>query len=575
MKNFKLSLSFLFLFITIFSMIIISACRQENSNGTTDITGSTIVSEATTVSTTPEPTTTPTPSPTPGVDLSLFAIQPQYTYAGLFNEDSYAVVSTSNDPNYTDNLVIDETGAVVFGPVNWVLPDDSPNLMPFCVNGKCGYINSKFEVVIEPEYDDAGIADEDGCYTVRKDGKWGRIDEKNQWVCPPEFESIGTYYSDGLIGASKQKKFVLIDRTGKIITSTDTAYDKTYYSPEHKLFSFVEKGLTGLMDKSGRVILDPEYSYIAFPGCDYDYGLPMWNANDTGLLMICKGENYDKCGLANKKGEIVFEPVSEFGIEFADNGLAAVMIDGKMGYINAKGKIVIEPKYDWAFMFNFQGIAEVEFEDGSYGYIDETGRVIDPETVEANGVFQFTYKGISYGTKDGVTGLFDSNGKCVFDTEGSYPFLTKKSGNEVYLLSYEDKSIFLDLEGKIISEHPFIVEHYFSKDDTLIFRENGKYGVMDADGNRLIEPVYDRVYGDWNTNDHEGGMIINYSDRELVMTLAEGKYPAYSPVYFGILSSDGKELMPPISPNYITVSVNGMVPVQVGELFGYVKIDVG
>lgn len=539
MKHFKSIHVVSFLLITFLSGSILSACSPDNMAGTTDIASSTGISESTTVSTTPEPTTTPTPSPTPAVDLSLFAIQPQYSYADRFNGDGYAVVYMNSDPDNTECLIIDESGEVVFGPVEWIFLDEGPNLSPFCENGKYGFINSEFEVVIEPEYDNAWIAGEDGCYAVRKNGKWGRIDQNNQWVCPPRFEEIDGYYSDGLTGFIK----------------------------------FYEDGAWGVADRFGNVILDPEYSCIGLPNEEFEYGIPEWSPNKMGLFMICTGKEREKSGLANKKGEIVFEPVAEYGFAFADNGLSRVIIDGKAGYINTKGKIVIEPEYYWADMFNSEGLAKVWFEDDSYAYVDETGRLLEPETVEAKGVFEFTYKGISFGTKDGVTGFFDSNGKCIFDSQGHYPYLIQKDGNDAYLINYESTSIILDIKGNVISENPFIVEHYFSKENILIFQEDGKYGVMDADGNRLIEPVYDRIYGDWNTNDHEGGMIINYSDRELVMTAV---YDTKSDSGgFGILSSDGKELLPPISPNYIIVSANGMVPVQVGDLYGYIKIDLG
>lgn len=538
MKHLKPFYFALFLLIALMS-VLLSACDPDNVTGTTDIASSTGVSESTAVSTTPEPTPKPTPSPTPAVDLSLFAIQPQYGYTEGFNGDGYAVVYKDRDMSNTECLIIDESGAVVFGPVEWVFLDESPNLSPFGENGKYGYINSNFEVVIEPEYDSAWIADEDGCYPVQKNGKWCRIDQANEWVCPPQFERIEGYYPDGSTGFIK----------------------------------FSENELWGVADRFGNIILEPEYSYIGLPNEEIEEGIPEWYPNNMGLFMICTGQEREKCGLANKKGEIVFEPVAEYGFNFSDNGLSRVVIDGKAGYINTKGKIVIEPEYYWADMFNSEGLAKVWFEDDSYAYIDETGRTLDPETVEAKGIFEFTYRGISFGTKDGITGLFDSTGKCLFDSQGSYPNVFPRDGNDVYIFMHENKSTILDIKGNVISEYPFIVEHYFSKENTLIFLEDEKYGVMDADGNRLIEPEYDCIYGDWNTNDHEGGRIINSSDRELVMTQVQDNYLS-SPTY-GILSADGKELLPPISPNYIIVSANGMVPVQVGDLYGYIKIDLG
>jgi hypothetical protein len=92
--------------------------------------------------------------------------------------------------------------------------------------------------------------------------------------------------------------------------------------------------------------------------------------------------------------------------------------------------------------------------------------------------------------------------------------------------------------------------------------------MMDVAGNRLIEPLYDGIYGDWNTNDHEGPYFSNHSDRDLAMTAMHD----YDSGHFGIISFDGEELVPPISKYYLSVSANGMVPVLVGDKWGYIQI---
>lgn len=330
------------------------------------------------------------------------------------------------------------------------------------------------------------------------------------------------------------------------------------------------------MNKSGEVILEPDYSYIAFPEDGFEYGIPNWESNGTGLFMICTGENNGPpCGLVNSKGEIIFEPIAEVGIEFADNGLASVLIDGKMGYINAKVEMVIAPQFSWAYEFNEHGLAQVELDNGEIAYIDESGEVLDPDAIDVADTFEYTKNGISFGLKDGVYGLYNTEGECIFDSHGYYPNQSPEYGDEMYLFVYEDKSVCLDLKGNIIAELPMGIEHYFVEYDTYLFRENDKFGMMDKTGKRLIEPAYDFVYGDWNTNDHEGPYFVNQSSRELAMTNMYGhdvSDPNLS--LYGILACDGEELVPPISSNYLSVSANGMVPIQVGDMWGYIQIDV-
>lgn len=56
-------------------------------------------------------------------------------------------------------------------------------------------------------------------------------------------------------------------------------------------------------------------------------------------------------------------------------GLAAVCKDGKCGYTNKKGKYVIKPQYTEGSDFT-GGIAVVRRSDGSWCFIDKTGKVV-------------------------------------------------------------------------------------------------------------------------------------------------------------------------------------------------------
>ena len=56
--------------------------------------------------------------------------------------------------------------------------------------------------------------------------------------------------------------------------------------------------------------------------------------------------------------------------------LFSVREDGKFGYIDKTGKLVIPPMYDEAYDFN-EGLAKVEI-GGKAGFIDTTGKVVIP-----------------------------------------------------------------------------------------------------------------------------------------------------------------------------------------------------
>lgn len=87
-----------------------------------------------------------------------------------------------------------------------------------------------------------------------------------------------------------------------------------------------------------------------------------------------------KWGYIDKSGRVVIEPqFTRYGgghagwWEFTE-GLAAVRIEGKWGYIDKSEQAVIEPQFDYAGPFR-DGVARVEVA-GKWGYIDKTGKYI-------------------------------------------------------------------------------------------------------------------------------------------------------------------------------------------------------
>ena len=63
-------------------------------------------------------------------------------------------------------------------------------------NGKWGFINSKGELVIAYQYEDA-LSFSNGYAAVFKDGKWGYIDEENSMALEPSFAYATSLTDDG------------------------------------------------------------------------------------------------------------------------------------------------------------------------------------------------------------------------------------------------------------------------------------------------------------------------------------------------------------------------------------------
>jgi WG containing repeat len=82
-------------------------------------------------------------------------------------------------------------------------------------NGKWGYANSNYEIVIHPQYDSARDFVE-GLASVGLNGRSGFIDKTGKVVIPLQF-SEAVSFSEGLAAAKLNGKWGYIDKTGKVI----------------------------------------------------------------------------------------------------------------------------------------------------------------------------------------------------------------------------------------------------------------------------------------------------------------------------------------------------------------------
>ncbi len=82
--------------------------------------------------------------------------------------------------------------------------------------------------------------------------------------------------------------------------------------------------------------------------------------------------------------------------------------DGKFGYIDNTGKIVIPVQYENTFGFR-EGLAGVRI-NGKHGYIDRTGKLVIPAIFDSTYAFR---EGLAWVKQDGKYGYIDKAGNIV------------------------------------------------------------------------------------------------------------------------------------------------------------------
>jgi hypothetical protein len=321
---------------------------------------------------------------------------------------------------------------------SWSSTLSPSKLFLFTRNGKYGYIDRTGKIVIPAKFEEAKNFSE-GLATVKLGGKFGCIDETGKLVIPARFDSIDNF-ENGIAVASSKNVSGTLDRAGNFTPynensnsatpdrdelisfseediSANITYEFAYklglYGPKPRgrddylhgykdrrtgkviirpqfrnaadrfseglAWIMDERGRVGYIDKQGKIVIPPQYSYsreltnastifTEYFGSDFN----------GGLAKVCsKGKS--SCGYIDRTGKVVIPLKFDEVAEKFSNGLAWVVINDRRGYIDTTGKIVI-PLQSYSSVGDFyDGLARVcNDRNDKCGYIDRPGKIVIP-----------------------------------------------------------------------------------------------------------------------------------------------------------------------------------------------------
>jgi hypothetical protein len=324
---------------------------------------------------------------------------------------------------------------------------DEP-LFPVHKAGKGGYITKSGEIVIPLRFDTVGEFSH-GLARAECAGKWGFINSSGEWVVRPRF-AWAQDFSEGLArvqvdgeALTYNSHWAFIDKSGTVVIQPFVEELPSSVSESddfHDGLAVVEvKSMKGYMDKTGKVVISPKYSYVypfseSLAAVAVDERGDQWGFIDkSGAMVIPATFNWASsfknglapvnrtppCGFVDRSGTFVLKPPVADGEKDCatvwgdfDEGLSRWKFGTKYGFIDPTGKTAIPPKFDLTFEFS-EGLAAVSV-NGKWGYIDKTGEmIINPR--EYNHVDSFK-NGLAYVvTKDGKHGYIDRTGKYVWE----------------------------------------------------------------------------------------------------------------------------------------------------------------
>lgn len=166
--------------------------------------------------------------------------------------------------------------------------------------------------------------------------------------------------------------------------------------------------------------------------------------------------------------------------------LFRIFENGLYGYIDSTGKVIISPKYKNAGEFS-EGLAPVR-ENGYYGYIDETGRYVIPAVYDFAEPF---YYGYAIVFNDSNASIIDKKGDLKTDCR-NYKIITQTKNGLRKVITHSNKTGFLFLDGSVKIDTAFnIIKDFNSEVSVVMNITNDKktqyqYGVIDNNGNIII-----------------------------------------------------------------------------------------
>ena len=309
----------------------------------------------------------------------------------------------------------------------------------------------------------------------------------------------------------------------------------------------------GFVDIQGNIVIKPTYKRIGllYPG--FRDGL-------------CKVSYRKRWGFINKNGEWVIPPIYN-DVQSYSEGVAAVVQGNKVEYINTLGEKIFEKvffsrlSYVNLSLFSgdfHEGLANVCFFDKGTktfkrGFINKTGEfVFPPEFKDSEAYFS-----------DGVaiTKKHNHKHKGVLSHDGQY--------KEAKIFDYT--KIFLDYTNI-----------FYPGTGVAIYRNGKKYGLVDKQGVRVTEAIYERVFpfteglalvsynGQRRFMDNSGKFVIENGQVNFEAPFSDGLALVRYKKHFGFMNHKGEFVIEPTLRRAFSFS-DGVAEVEIDGKWGLIN----
>ncbi len=472
--------------------------------------------------------------------------------------------------------IIIEFALIVFIIIYSLCFAQTPELIPYRIGAKMGFINKNKELIIKPIYDEVQPFN-NGIAVVKIFDKYGLIDKNDDIVIPFKYNNIQDFIYD-LAKVKKNEKYGVINIRGEEIVPCE--YD-CYYNDEIQIYEnviFVRDDslkMFALFEHNGNQITDFEFQDLKY----FNNTLIYYKNSETDTIYASM----------NSKGE----PTTTDDISFCGNfseGVASAQQNNKYGYINSEGKFVIPAIYQNAADFQ-NGYAVVK-KDDKYGIINIKGKEIIPIIYDYIHPFS---EGYTSAVLNGKYGFLDKQANITipFIYESASPFK-----EDLAVILVDGNYRYINTKGNIVIPHTYDMAGTFSEGFARV-KSDGHYGFINTSGKPITQFIYDRVFpfsqggaavekdGKWGFINKDGEYHIkpkyDYGPMyEKFLKVNENPFengPVYVAVGIGsdkkitFVNSDYKEICPLKFDNALCGFNNGLAKVELNSISFYIDED--
>lgn len=452
--------------------------------------------------------------------------------------------------NEKSNLIFSEFNnveAFIFKDTNMSKIPFEKSVLKYRQNGKYGLIDFDGNKITENIYDSIeNLEYKEGTFVVEKEGKYGVINLKGNTLVNIEFNKIeadGYFdeetksYKAGFIVAKKIDegyKYGYINSDGKQVLKNeysevyrvtdidnkkgiyliaykngkagllenqrkilDFEYDDIEYNKVSDLFAVKKSLKQGVFDKTGKKIIDIEYETILFSESSINanngetitiFDLNGNDKNDNEYTNIYKtgNENYDitinkngKYGVKDKNGNVIIKNNYQY-IEYAYSKYFIVTNEGKIGILNDEGKSEVDFIYDIIQKIDNTNVMQaINFSENTIDIYDINAK----KTVSVKNAYIYMEKDYIKILSDTERKYIDNNGKEISNKE---IYLQ----NDLFASLKDGKWGFTNVDGKVIVDYKYDMVTELNKYGFAGIKQNNLWGVIDRNGNIIVEPSY-------------------------------------------------------------------------------------